>query len=150
MTCCATDPSMSAVTAPKPRVPIQMPSHLCRRAYSLISSAGRPWLRQTPFLRTCACQRTNAFLVASEFAGITGVDDVSIVQDIRMVRNFQAHPRVLFDQQHGDSFSAHPRHDVENLAHDNRCKSLRRLVEDEQARIQEERASNRQHLLLAP
>src|SRR5262245_38450428 len=66
-----------------------------------------------------------------------------------MVRDFETHARILFNQKHGYSFAAHLRHNAEHFAHDERCKPLRGFIKNEQLRIEQQRASDREHFLLA-
>src|SRR5450759_5889633 len=66
-----------------------------------------------------------------------------------MIGNLKTHARVLLHQKHGNPLITHLRHYAKNLANDQRGQALRWLIEKEQPRIEQERASNRQHLLLA-
>src|SRR5262249_39945686 len=81
--------------------------------------------------------------------GRPGMDDDAIVQHIGVVGYFKTHTGVLFDQQHRDAFVAHLRHDAEHIPHDQWSKPLGRLIEDEELGIEQQRATDRQHFLLA-
>ena len=77
------------------------------------------------------------------------INDLAIFQHKRLVGNLQRDAHVLLDQQHGHSLVAHLRHDAKDLLHDQRRQPLRRFVEDQQPRVQQQRARDRQHFLLA-
>src|SRR6266567_6902534 len=66
-----------------------------------------------------------------------------------MIRDLQAHARILLHQQNRYAFIAHARDNLEHLAHDQRREALRGLIENEQLGIEQQRAADREHFLLA-
>src|SRR5580700_933631 len=102
-----------------------------------------------PFLGACARERLDARFVGGELARGSAVDDRAIIEHIGMVGDLEAHARVLLHEQNGNPLVPHFRDNGENLTHDERCEALGRLVEDEQLGIEQERASDREHFLLA-
>src|SRR5262249_40367992 len=95
-----------------------------------------------PFLRAGARQRLHARLVGGELARRPGIDDSAVIEHVSVVGNFETHARVLLDQQDRDSLVPHPRDDAEDLAYDQRRQALRRLVEDQEFRIEQQGAAN--------
>src|SRR5690348_568399 len=57
---------------------------------------------------------------------------------------------IAVDDQRGDAALAYFADDAPDFAHDLRCESLRRFVEDQKLRVRHQRAADREHLLLAP
>ena len=81
--------------------------------------------------------------------GGAGIDDDAVIQHIGVVGDLQTHPRVLFHQQHRHALGLHLLHDAKHLAHDQRRQALRWLVENQEFRIEQQGAGDRQHLLFA-
>ena len=96
-----------------------------------------------------ASARTRASSAASSCAG-AGIDDDAVVEHIGVVGDFEAHARILLDQQHRNALGLRICcDDAEHLAHDQRRQPLRRLVENQELGIEQQRAGDRQHFLLA-
>src|SRR6516165_2678185 len=102
-----------------------------------------------PFFRACAGERLDPRLVGGELGRRTGIDDAAVVEHIGVVGNLQAHSGILLDQQDRNAFVAHLCHDLKHLAHDQRREPLRGLIENQQLGIEQQRAADREHLLLA-
>src|ERR1700688_962917 len=102
-----------------------------------VTTISKADLRERPFLCTGASQSLNASLIGSKFARRSRIDDVSVVQDISMVGDLQAHTSILFDQQDGNVFFPHPRDDSKYLTHDKGRQSLRRLVKNKEFWIEQ-------------
>ena len=81
--------------------------------------------------------------------GAAGVDDLAGLHHVGVVGGLERGPGVLLDQQDRDPEALQRRHDVEDLAHDERREPEARLVEQQQAGLCHQRAAKRQHLLLA-
>jgi hypothetical protein len=77
------------------------------------------------------------------------MNDLAVVEHVDVIGDFQAHPHVLLDEKDRDALVAHPGDDAEDLADDERRQALRRLVEDQEFRVEQQGAADRQHLLLA-
>jgi hypothetical protein len=84
-----------------------------------------------------------------EYSGRRTVDDPTFNHDCEAICDFLRELHVLFDQQDRDPISAQAPDYSGQLAHNQRRQALARLVEEKHFRIADERASNRQHLLLA-
>ena len=80
--------------------------------------------------------------VGGEFSRGAGINDVAVIEHIRMVGNLKADADVLLDEQHGNALCAHLRHDAEDLPRNERRQSLRRLIENKEFGIDEERTGN--------
>src|SRR2546423_4018150 len=80
----------------------------------------------------------------------SGERDRSIGHHVAAVRQLEGVEGVLLHQEHGELLARVEGADgVEDLAHDQGCKTERGLVEQEQPRPAHEGAGDRQHLLLA-
>src|SRR5712671_4098060 len=106
-------------------------------------------LSQRPFFGAGTGERPDPRLIGGEFPGRSRIDDDAVIQHIGVVGDLQAHSRVLFDQEDRNALGFHLLDDAKHFAHDQRRQSLRRLVEYQQPRVQQQRASDRQHLLFA-
>src|SRR5260370_23806287 len=104
---------------------------------------------QRPFLDAGAGERPDPRLVGSEFAGGSGIDDGPVIQHIGVVGDFEAHPRILFDQENRNALGLHLLDDTKHLAHDQRRQTLRRLIENQEPRVEQQGAADREHLLFA-
>src|SRR5450631_2988749 len=109
-------------------------STIIRPRLKLVRRGARPGRhrgsRQRPFLGAGTGERPHPRLVGSEFPGRSRIDDDPVIQHIGVVGDFQAHPRILFDQQHRNALGLHLLDDAKHLAHDQRRQPLRGLVED--------------------
>src|SRR4030081_1242507 len=76
-------------------------------------------------------------------------DDLSLLENVVRVRDPGERRHVLVDDQDRLALRLEPFHAAPDLGADERCQPFRRLVEDEQARIGHQGASDREHLLLA-
>ena len=77
-------------------------------------------------------------------------DHLPGLHHIAEIGDLQRHPGVLFDQQDGDAaLQVQPADDDEYVAHHNRRKAQRRLVEQHDPGPRHQPAGNCQHLLLA-
>ena len=70
-------------------------------------------------------------------------------EHVTVVRHLQRGARILLDQQNRHARRTQRRDDAEDLAHDQRRETQRRLVEQQQLRLAHQRPSHRQHLPLA-
>src|SRR5213592_4295891 len=78
------------------------------------------------------------------------MDDLAAVEDDRVVRDRQDLLRVLLDDDRREAFvQDQPLDRAQQFLDDDRRESLERLVEEEQLRVEDERARDREHLLLA-
>src|SRR5260370_23514327 len=75
-------------------------------------------------------------------------DDAPHLDDIGAIGDGEAHPGVLLGKQDGLSLRAQPLDQREDLRDERRREPERRLVEDEELRLDHQGAGNRQHLLL--
>src|SRR4051812_46599940 len=89
-------------------------------------------------------------LVLPDLGGDAGHDDVAGLKQVGEVGEFQRQIGVLLHQQDADAaLGADPPHDAEDLLHDQRREAEARLVQQQQLGPQQQRAGDRQHLLLA-
>src|SRR5579859_3372753 len=116
--------------------PVASPAATCRRSASpvmLIAQVGAPYS-----------------VVALDVLGRPGEDHAASLHQVGAVGERERHGGVLLDEQHADALLAVDRLEYpEQLLHDERRETEGRLVEQEQARPQHQRARHRQHLLLA-
>ena len=77
------------------------------------------------------------------------VHDVPVVDDVDALRQRQRGREILLDQHDGQARRGQVAADLHQLAHDQRRKPFERLVEQDDLRIADEGAGDRQHLLLA-
>ena len=76
--------------------------------------------------------------------------DPAVYHDRNLFGDFTGNPDVLFDHQDTHvAVAAELDEHVFNLLDNDRCQTLRRLVHHEKPRIDQERAGDREHLLLA-
>ncbi|GCC42075.1 hypothetical protein chiPu_0026433, partial [Chiloscyllium punctatum] len=88
--------------------------------------------------------------VGGEAGGIDDAVDPAIDHDGDVARYRRRHADVLLDDQDGDvAFIAEAQQHIFDLCNDHRRKPLGRLVHDQQMRVGEQRARDREHLLLA-
>src|SRR5262249_2834702 len=102
-----------------------------------------------PALGAGAGERAHALLVLAELGGGARIDDLAVVEHIGAVGDLDGRAHVLLDQQYRDALAARRGDDAEHFLHDQRRKTLARLVEQQDLRIEQQRAGDRQHLLLA-
>jgi hypothetical protein len=77
-----------------------------------------------PLIGACASERLDPRFIGGEFARRPGIDDVTVVENIGVVGDVQAHPHILLDQEHRDAFRPHLRNDAEHLTNDQRRQAL--------------------------
>src|SRR5579884_2960972 len=94
-------------------------------------------------------ERANACAVGGEVRGGTGVDDAPAVEHVGAVGEAQREQRVLLDEHDGDPRLLELGQDPIDVLDDERREPLRRLVDQEQPRVGDQRAADREHLLLA-
>ena len=87
--------------------------------------------------------------VPEELVGRTVHDDLAGLHDVAVVGDRECHDGVLLDQQDRDALLVDVDDGVANLLDQLRGESQRRLIEDQQAGVGHEAASDRQHLLFA-
>src|SRR5438128_103623 len=75
--------------------------------------------------------------------------DLSLVENVVAVGDGERCPEVLLDDQHRHASLPDAADDFDDLLDNERREAFRGLIEDEEPRIQEKRARNREHLLLA-
>src|SRR2546425_6401556 len=75
--------------------------------------------------------------------------DLADLEHIGLLRGGEREVRVLLDDEDGQALLVQPGEDLEDLADDDRGEAERGLVEHEQARPGDQRAAEREHLLLA-
>src|ERR1700712_3663158 len=88
-------------------------------------------------------------LVAVELGRGSDEADLALAQHVVPVGEAEGGMHVLLDQQNGKPFLAQVSQDRDDLVHDHRRQPFRRLVEQQQRRVQHQGAGDRQHLLLA-
>lgn len=74
-----------------------------RRRRSLLQDPVRISFNQIPFFSACTGKSSHPFFISAEFSGRTFIDDVSVVQHISAVDNFDRGANILFDQQYRNS-----------------------------------------------
>ena len=74
---------------------------------------------------------------------------MAIVEHVGTVGDFERRAHILLDQQNRDALRAHLRDDAKTSRTMSGRESLRRLVEQQEFGIEQQRAGDRQHLLLA-
>src|SRR5574337_130397 len=104
---------------------------------------------EAPGFGADAGELAHARLVGGEAARRTFVGDAPVVEHIDAVGDFDRLAHILLDEQDRDAFAARRRDDPEHFGDDERREALRRLVEHKEPWIEQERARDRQHLLLA-
>src|SRR5262249_2501293 len=87
--------------------------------------------------------------VLAHVAGRTGEDDLAAFDDVEAVREQGHMVEIGFSDQHGVAELAEGGDAVDDRGHDGRGESFRGLVEQQQLRVECQRASNRYHLALA-
>src|SRR5688572_5131074 len=87
--------------------------------------------------------------VREEAGSGVGKRDRARLHHIAAIRDLERQTRVLLDQKDRDAERRNLAHDREDLRHQLRRESHRRLVEQEQLRAGHQRARDREHLLLA-
>src|SRR5271156_5562432 len=83
-----------------------------------------------PLFGAGAGQRLHARLVDGKIVRRAGIDDLTVVEHISIVRYFETHTDVLLDQQNRDSLRTHLRYDAKDLARNQWRQSLRGLVKN--------------------
>src|SRR5437868_4636202 len=78
------------------------------------------------------------------------VDDRPLLEDVVAVRQVHAETQVLLDEQDRHARIADPSHHLAQLVDDDGGEPLRRLVEQQDPGVVQQRTRNGQHLLLAP
>src|SRR5579883_2740098 len=73
----------------------------------------------------------------------------ALVEYAEVARHSAGERQLLLHEQHCQSRGAQPDDDIADLMHDVRLNALGRLVEDEQGRLEHQRAADRELLLLA-
>ena len=77
------------------------------------------------------------------------MDDRSLVHDVGDVGHVHCERRVLLDEQDRDAVLAQLTNQAAHFGDNRGRESLRRFVHDEQRRVCDQRARDREHLLLA-
>jgi hypothetical protein len=77
------------------------------------------------------------------------LDDDTRLQHVPPIRDFERLGRVLLDQEHRGALGVDLAHDAEDRLLQDRRQAQRRLVQQHHLRLRHERATHRQHLLLA-
>jgi hypothetical protein len=72
-----------------------------------------------------------------------------MAHDVDALGDSEGDGELLLDEQHGDALAADVANDLGDHLDDLRRQALRRLVDQDHARVAEQRAANGQHLLLA-
>src|SRR5688500_803337 len=122
-------------------------SRLSKSALCVTSPFGlNPWLLSLLYNRH-AKPLSSDLVVLPERPRVGRVHDSSLAHDVRMIGDGDGKRRVLLDEQNRDAFALQPPDQRGHFADDGGRKSLRRLVHDQQRRIGDERARDRQHLL---
>src|SRR2546426_9830187 len=88
-------------------------------------------------------------LAAAELGGRSAPDDLALLEDVVPVGNPGERPHILVDDQNRLAARFEPFHAAPDFGANQGCQPLRRLVEDEKARVRHQRATDREHLLLA-
>src|SRR5258708_2689594 len=88
-------------------------------------------------------------VIAFKLGRATGKADFALVQNVVAVTDRKGGAQTLLDQQDGQALLLKPCQDFDNLLHDHRRQSLRRLIEQQHGRIEHQRTRDRKHLLLA-
>src|ERR1700733_8540159 len=120
-----------------------------RRDQSRRSRERLPLAVHVPFFGAGAGEFAHPLLVRAEGARVALVDDPAVVQHIGAIGDLDRRAHVLLDQQNRNAFAPRRDDDFEHVLDNQRREPLRRLVEHEQLRVQEQGARDRQHLLLA-
>ncbi len=90
------------------------------------------------------------FAVAGEPRALDDAVDAAVDHDGDLLGHRRRDADVLLDDEHGDvALLAEPDQHLLDLRDDDRRQTLRRLVHDEQPRVGQQRAGDREHLLLA-
>src|SRR6516225_8216776 len=76
------------------------------------------------------------------------VGDMAVIDDVCAMRQCERGSQILLDQDDGLPGVGQIAADFDKIAHDYRCETLERLVEQDDLWIADERARYRQHLLL--
>ncbi len=85
----------------------------------------------------------------TELFAASGINDVALFQHVMSIGEVHANLEILFDQQDSDAARPDRRDHALDLLDDDRRESLGWLVEQEELRVVDQSAGNRQHLLLA-
>src|SRR5204862_76207 len=88
-------------------------------------------------------------IVVLELGRGAGEADLALVHDVMAVGDRQGGTQVLLDQEHRKALALEIVEHRDDLLDDHGRQPLGRLVEQEQRRIEHERARDRKHLLLA-
>src|SRR6266702_5668196 len=101
-------------------------------------------------MRLVAEVGTTHRLLALEVGAGAADNDATDLQHVRGAGNVKRNPRVLFDQQYSDAVRLIDGADnLEDGPHDNRGQAQRRFVQQHELWPHQQRAGDRQHLLLA-
>ena len=88
--------------------------------------------------------------VGGQARGVDDAIDAAVDHDRDVAGDRRRHPDILLDHEHGDvAFLAEPHQHLLDLRDDDGREPFGRLVHDQEARIGDQRARDRQHLLLA-
>jgi hypothetical protein len=89
-------------------------------------------------------------LLPEQISRCTLKDHLAFIHHINAIGDIESQGEILFDQQDRQTFHPQPVDDTTYLSHNERCQSLRGLVEQEQGGIRHEHPADGQHLLFAP
>src|SRR5262245_41114368 len=92
--------------------------------------------------------RLDALLVG-DLRGGSALDDAAGFQQVRPMRHLQRLAGILLDHQNGDAHAVDLAYQPEDLAYHERGEAERRFVHQQQSRRRNQRACDRNHLLLA-
>src|SRR5438128_5553521 len=87
--------------------------------------------------------------VGQQLGAAAFADDVALFEDVAAVSQLKRHARVLLDQQDGQAALVDGLQHAEDVANDERRQPEAGLVEQQQSRQAHQRATDREHLLLA-
>ena len=96
-----------------------------------------------------AGEGSDALLVLGKLGGGARIDDAAVIEHIGAVGDRDCGAHILLDQEDRNALLARRHDDPKHLLHDQRRQALRRLVKDQQPRIEDQGPGDRQHLLLA-
>src|SRR5438874_317497 len=103
-----------------------------------------------PCARACEEHRSEQIVSPPQLLGGAGESDLPALEEICPVRNAQCQVDVLVDQHDGYAVAVQARDDLEQLFHDLGRKAQRKLVDEQELRLDDERLRQCEHLLLSP
>src|SRR5690348_16777600 len=135
--------------APRPTSPIRlgvsMRSSSCLRRPSILDVAGT----RSRGSSSNSQKLMQQFPIALNILRAALEADTSLVENVVSVGDRERHVNVLLDHENRNTHVLDPAEDVYDFAHDQGGQPFRRLVQNQQRRVQQKRAGDREHLLLA-